>query len=165
MNFDDDSREGRIIPSGDPLPPDDWAAFGNAARIEAIYASQRSHVAGIFRRSVPPQDVADLVQETFRRLFSAKGDSAGLIEAPRAYLAAAARSILKNRARSGVRHHSQAHHSFEDHEVAGADPHTLLEQRDMLRRVEDRIARLSATTRDVFTVKAINNSSDMPSAP
>lgn len=150
MDFEEDSSDRRAIGAGDPLPPDDWAAFGNNARVEALYVSQRSHVAGIFRRSVPPQEVADLVQETFRRLFSAKGDGAGLLEAPGAYLAAAARTILKNRARSGVRNRVQAHHSFEDHEIAGPDPHAVLEQRDTIRRVEDAIARLSETTRDVF---------------
>lgn len=150
MDFEEEGLDRRAIAAGDPLPPDDWAAFGNNARVEALYVSQRSHVAGIFRRSVPPQEVADLVQETFRRLFSAKGDGAGLLEAPGAYLAAAARTILKNRARSGVRNHVQAHHSFEDHEVSGPDPHAVLEQRDTIRRVEDAIARLSETTRDVF---------------
>ncbi|WP_432769526.1 MAG: sigma-70 family RNA polymerase sigma factor [Sphingopyxis sp.] len=154
MDFEDDKSEQRAISSGDPLPPGDWAPFGNSARIEALYASQRSHVAGIFRRRVPPQEVADLVQETFRRIFSAKGDGAGLLEAPGAYLAAAARSILKNRARSGVRNHVQAHHSFEDHDVAGPDPHAVLEQRDILRRAEETISRLNPVTRDLFPARA-----------
>jgi len=164
MDFDEDSSERRAIASGDPLPPGDWAAYGNSDRIEALYVTQRSHVAGIFRRSVPPQEVGDLVQETFRRLFSAKGAGAGLLEAPGAYLAAAARTILKNRSRSGVRNHVQAHHSFEDQDISGPDPHMLLEQRDTIRRVEDAIARLSTTTRDVLTVKAINCSRLKPSS-
>jgi RNA polymerase sigma-70 factor (ECF subfamily) len=150
MDFDDDPADRRGIASGDPVPPGDWAGFGHAERAEALYASHHARVAGIMRRSVPPQEVGDLVQETFRRLFSAKGVSAGFLEAPGAYLAAAARSILKNRARSGVRSHAHAHHSFEDHEVAGPDPHTTLEHRDMLRRIEQAIAELNPTTRDVF---------------
>lgn len=150
MDFDEDPTTRRGLAACDPLPPGDWAGTGNAARSEELYLAHHARVAGIFRRSVKPQDVPDLVQETFRSLFSAKGDQAGLLEAPAAYLAAAARSILKNRKRSGVRSHAQAHHSFQEEHVTGPDPHVVLEQRDELRRVEDAIARLNPSTRDVF---------------
>lgn len=150
MDFDDDPTDRRGLPAGDPFPPGDWAGFNHAARSEELYVAQQARVAGIFRRNVPPQEVGDLVQETFRRLFSAKGPHASLLEAPAAYLAAAARTILKDRKRSGVRSQVQAHHSFEDHQVAGPDPHVVLEQRDELRRIEDAIAALNPSTRDVF---------------
>ena len=151
MDHDDSEKDGRRgLDAADPLPPDDWAAFGRTARAEALYAQQRPLVAGIFRRSVPPQEVGDLVQETFRRVFSATGNRVGLLDAPAAYVAAAARSILKNRARSGVRNLHGAHHSYEEQDIAGPDPHAALEARDMIRRVEDAIARLSPATRDVF---------------
>lgn len=150
MDYDDDSNGRRAVAAGDPLPPGDWAEYGRADREEALYVTHQARVAGIFRRNVPPQEVSDLVQETFRRLFSAKGVHAGFLEAPGAYLAAAARTILKNRQRSRVRGQLHAHHSFDDHEVAGPDPHATLEHRDMLRRVEDAIAKLDPTTRDVF---------------
>lgn len=150
MDFDDDPADRRGLPASDPLAPGDWAGFGRAARDEQFYSSHQARVTGIFRRNVPSQEVPDLVQETFRRLFSAKGDYASLIDAPAAYLAAAARSILKNRKRSGVRGQLHAHHSFEDHHVAGPDPHKVLEQRDMLRRLDEAIAGLDASTRDVF---------------
>lgn len=151
MDYDDSEKDGRRgLDAADPLPPDDWAGFGATARAEALYAAQHHQVAGIFRRSVPPQEVADLVQETFRRVFSATGNRVGLLDAPAAYVAAAARSILKNRARSGVRRLHTAHHSYEEQDIAGPDPHAALEARDMIRRVEDAIARLSPATRDVF---------------
>lgn len=151
MDYDDSEQDGRrSLDAADPLPPDDWTGFGCTARAEALYAAQRPLVAGIFRRSVPPQDVGDLVQETFRRVFSAKGQSAGLLDAPAAYVAAAARSILKNRARSAVRNHGAAHHRYEEQDIAGPDPHAALEARDMLRRAEDAVARLSPVTRDIF---------------
>ena len=150
MDFDDDPTERRGVAPGDPLPPGEWAGFSNADRAEALYVAPKARVAGIFRRNVPPQEVGDLVQETFRRLFSAKGASATFLDAPAAYLAAAARTILKNRKRSGVRSQAHAHHSFEDHEIAGPDPHTPLEDRDMVRHIEDAIAKLDPTTRDVF---------------
>ncbi|HZG34169.1 MAG TPA: sigma factor [Sphingopyxis sp.] len=122
--------------------------------MEDLYASHHARVAGIFRRNVPPQEVPDLVQETFRRLMSAKGYSAGFLEAPAAYLASAARSILKNRSRSAVRSHVHSHHSFEDQQHPGPDPHAVLEQRDLLRRAEDAIAELDPATRDVFIFRA-----------
>lgn len=151
MSFDDSESEGRRGHSvADPLPPDDWAGFDRAARAEALYAAHRPRLAGMFRRNVPPQEVGDLVQESFRRLFSAKGIFAAHLDNPGAYLAQTARNILKNRARSGVRHHHGAHHSFEDQDIAGPDPHAALEARDMIRRVETAIARLSTTTQDVF---------------
>lgn len=150
MDDDDDPTDRRGTAPGDPLPPNDWAGFNHADRAEALYVAHQARVAGIFRRNVPPQEVGDLVQETFRRLFSAKGIAAGFMEAPAAYLAAAARTILKNRKRSGVRSQLHAHHSFEDHEIAGPDPHATLEHRDMLRRIEEAIAKLDPTTRDVF---------------
>lgn len=150
MDYDDAASDGRGLAQGAPLPPDEWAGFGHEARMEELYASHHSRVAGIFRRSVPPQEVPDLVQETFRRLISAKGYAAGFLDAPAAYLATSARAILKNRSRTGARRQTQHHHSFDDHQVPGPDPHTVLEHRDMLRRAEQAIAALSTTTRDVF---------------
>ena len=112
MDYDDSEKDGRrSLDAADPLPPVDWAGFGRTARAEALYAAQRPLVTGIFRRSVPAQEVGDLVQETFRRVFSATGNRVGLLDAPAAYVAAAARSILKNRARSGVRNLNGAHQS------------------------------------------------------
>lgn len=151
MDYDDSEKDGqRGLYAADPSPPDDWAAFSRTAHAEALYAAQRPLVAGIFRRNVPPQEVADLVQETFRRVFSAMGNRIGLLDAPAAYVAAAARSILKNRARSGVRNLHGAHHSYEEQDIAGPDPHAALEARDLIRRVEDAIAGLNPATRDVF---------------
>lgn len=158
MDYDDSEKDGRRgLDAADPLPPDDWAGFGSSARAEALYAAQRPLVAGIFRRNVPPQEVADLVQETFRRVFSAKGHGAGLLDAPAAYLAAAARSVLRNRARSGARSRVSDHHSFEEQEIAGPDPHAALEARDMIRRAEQAIARLGTTTQNVFLMHRFEN--------
>jgi len=157
MDYDDAPPAGRGLPAGAPLPPGDWAGHGHEARMEELYVTHQARVAGIFRRNVPPQEVPDLVQETFRRLMSAKGHGAGFLEAPAAYLAAAARSILKNRKRSGVRSQAGAHDSFEDHRVAGADPHIVLEQRDMLRRAEEAIAGLDPVTMDVFLMQKFDN--------
>ena len=78
MDYDDSEKDRRpTLSDADALPPDDWAGFGAVARAEALYAAERPYVTAIFRRSVPPQEVPDLVQETFRSLFTAKGRGQG----------------------------------------------------------------------------------------
>ncbi|MGX5711722.1 RNA polymerase sigma factor [Sphingopyxis terrae subsp. ummariensis] len=151
MDYEDSEKhQRRALAERDPLPPDDWAEYGSTARAQAIYTAERPYITAIIRQSVPPQDVPDLVQETFRSLFTAKGTGPGLLTASRAYVAAAARSVLKQRHRSGTRRRQSDHHMFDDQEIAGPDPHVVLEQRDVLRRAEEAIARLRPATRDVF---------------
>jgi RNA polymerase sigma-70 factor (ECF subfamily) len=158
MDYEDsDKQQRQSLGEGDPLPPDDWAGFTAGARAEAIYAAERPYITAIIRQGVPPQDVPDLVQETFRSLFTAKGTGPGLLTASRAYVAAAARSILRQRRRSGARRRHSDHHMFDDREIAGPDPHVVLEQRDVLRRAEEAIARLAPATRDVFLMHRFDN--------
>lgn len=149
MNFNEGDEGRQPLAAADALPPDDWDGFARSAR-EALYTAQRPYLTGYFRRRVAPQDVGDLVQECFRRLFASNPAGIGLLDKPGAYLARTAENILKNRARSGARTQQAAHHSFEDDHVTGPDPHDALEARDMIRLVEDAIARLNPTTRDVF---------------
>lgn len=157
MDFEEEDDRRRAPAPADPLPPDDWDGFGRAARLEALYAAQRPHLAGYFRRRAHPQDVGDLVQECFRKLVAAKGGFAAHLDNPRAYLARTAQNILKNRSRSHVRHRQAEHHSFEDHAIAGPDPHAALEARDMIRRAEQAIAALGTTTQDVFLMHRFEN--------
>src|SRR3546814_9343281 len=81
------------------------------------------------------QDLGDLVQECFRRLAMAKRQRLVLIEKPGAYLVSIARNLLTDRARADNARQSSQHHSFEDEEIAGPDPHAALEARDTMRRV------------------------------
>jgi len=156
MDFDNEN-EGRGGPgAADPVPPDDWDGFRRLARTEAILAEQRPRLAGFFRRNAHPQDVADLVQESFRRFFTAKGYFS-IGDKPGAYLAQTARTLLKERARTGARRQQAAHHSFEEKDVAGPDPHNALEARDLLRRAEEALADLDTTTQDVFLMHRVEN--------
>src|SRR3546814_12173016 len=81
------------------------------------------------------QDLGDLVQECFRRLAMAKGGKLALIEKPGAYLVSTARNLLTDRARADTARLTSQHHSFEDEDIAGPDPHAALEARDTMRRV------------------------------
>lgn len=157
MDFEDENDRRQTMDAAEPLPPDDWGGFRRNAQLEALYTDQRPYLAGYFRRNARTQDVNDLVQECFRKLVSAKGSFAANLDKPGAYLARTAENILKNRYRASGRHQQSAHHSFEDQEIAGPDPHSALEARDMIRRAEQAIARLGTTTQDVFLMHRFEN--------
>ena len=156
MDYDNENEGRGSLGAADPVPPDDWDGFRRHARTEAILAEQRPRLAGFFRRNAHPQDVADLVQESFRRFFTAKGYFS-IGDKPGAYLAQTARTLLKERARTGARRQHAAHHSFEEQDVAGPDPHNALEARDLLRRAEEALADLDTTTQDVFLMHRVEN--------
>lgn len=151
MNFDEDEH-GQGLSKGDPLPPSDWTGFGNRAAMEALYAAHHPELARYLRRRAPKQDVSDLVQECFRRLAAKSGDAFALIEKPGAYLVRTARNLLTDRARTDDARLQQHHHSFEDADVAGPDPHAALEARETLRRVERAISRLKPQTGSIFVM-------------
>lgn len=150
MDFEDknDGRSG--LAGGDPLPPEDWEHVGRAARIEAIYSEHRPQLTRFFRRRAATQDVGDLVQEVFSRFANARGGLAALIEGPGAYLVKSARMLLAEHARADRRHHRSRHDSFGEEHEGASDPHDALEARDILRRAERAISRLSPLTREIF---------------
>src|SRR5690606_6586743 len=96
------------------------------------------------------QDIGDLVHDCFLRLVSPKNDAVSRIETPGAYLVRVARSLFADKARIAKLGHKAKHHLYEDDDFAGPDPHSSLEARDMLRRIEDQLGRLKPKTRDIF---------------
>jgi len=150
MDFDDKNDERTGLAGDAPLPPDDWEPFSRAARIEAIYSEHRPQLTRFFRRRAPTQDVGDLVQEVFSRFASARGGLTALIEGPGAYLVKSARMLLAEQARTDRRRHRSQHDSFSEEHEGACDPHGALEARDILRRVERAISRLSPLTREIF---------------
>src|SRR3546814_12384054 len=76
----------------------------------------------------------------------AKGGKLALIEKPGAYLVSTARNLLTDRARADTARLTSQHHSFEDEDIAGPDPHAALEARDTMRRVGEAIEKLKTQT-------------------
>src|SRR3546814_19216941 len=73
-----------------------------------------------------------------------------LIEKPGAYLVSIARNLLTDRARADNARQSSQHHSFEDEEIAGPDPHAALGARDTMRRDGEEIETLKPQTASIF---------------
>src|SRR3546814_4460198 len=131
MDFDDEHATRRGLEPEVSVPPEGWAVeTRRVASVEASYNAHQPALARYLRGRAPKQDLGDLVQECFRRLAMAKRQSLVLIEKPGAYLVSIARNLLTDRARADNARQSSQHHSFEDEEIAGPDPHAALEARD-----------------------------------
>lgn len=150
MDFDDEHSNRRILDPDVPAPPEDWTGFTRNASMEAIYTAHQPALARYLRRRAPRQDIGDLVQECFRRLVARKVPAPETIDEPGAYLVRTARNLLIDRARTAEARQHMAHHSFEEQDVAGPDPHAALEARDAMRRIQQAIARLKPQTRSIF---------------
>lgn len=151
MDFDEDIGEARRRSAPeDPVTGDHWGNEHNVAAIKAIYHAHQPQLTRFLRGRSAPQDIGDLVQECFHRLAAGKTVILSSIERPGAYLARVARNLLTERAKDDQRHFRSAHHEYVDAENPGSDPHAALEARDMLRRIEERLAHLKPKTRDIF---------------
>ncbi|WP_158213691.1 RNA polymerase sigma factor [Sphingopyxis witflariensis] len=150
MDFDDEHTSRRELGPDVSVPPEDWTGFTRNAGMEAIYSAHQPALTRYLRRRAPRQDIGDLVQECFRRLFTRKGPASETIAEPGAYLVRIARNLLIDRARTAEARQHAAHHSFDEQDVAGPDPHAALEARDAMRRIQQAIARLKPQTRGIF---------------
>lgn len=154
MDYDDSAILPATLAAGDPLPPDDWAAYAAkppvSARAAAVYNAERPRLARFLRGRAPAQEIGDLVQECFKRLTSSAAYPRVLAEQPGAYLFRTARNLVAERHRTDQRRKAADHRSFEEPEHAGPDPHAALEARDQMRRIAAALDRLKPETRDIF---------------
>lgn len=150
MGYDDSAAHpAGGIAADDPLPPENRARNADVSA-DAIFSQHQPSLVRFIERRAPAQDVGDLVQECFRRLLSSSAYPRVLSEQPGAYLYRTARNLLAERHRTDERRMVADHQSFEEPEIAGPDPHTVLEERDQMRRVVEALARLRPRTRDIF---------------
>lgn len=152
MDFEDQSDGRGSLGSGDALPPSDWTGLGQGSALQAIYAEHQPALARYLRRRAPRQEIGDLVQECFRRLAGKRADTLAAIERPGAYLVNTARNLLTDQARTDNVRLASHHHSFEEADIAGPDPHAALEARDTMRRVGRAIERLKPQTGSIFVM-------------
>lgn len=157
MDYDDSTALlRRSIAPSDPLPPDNRACGRTRGRAAVVYSEERPRLARFLQARAPAQDVGDLIHECFRRLMASSAYPRVLGEQPGAYLFRTARNLLAERGRAGERHMAAHHTSFEEHEIAGPDPHAALEARDEMRRVGEALGRLRPKTRDIFLMHRID---------
>lgn len=152
MDFDDDAPEKRGLQADEALPPSDWSGLSHATTVEALIEAHKGDLAKYVRRRAPRQDLGDVMQESIGRFAAKSSHTLALIEKPGAYLLRIARNVLADRARSEDARMQAQHHSFEDGEIAGPDPHAALEAREALRRVDRAIKKLKPQTGSIFVM-------------
>lgn len=140
------------MPAGAALPPADWTGIGHASNVESLIEAHKGDLAKYLRRRARRQDVGDVMQESIGRFAAKSSHTLALIEKPGAYLVRIARNVLADRARSDDARMQSHHHSFEDNDVAGPDPHAALEAREALRRVDRAIKKLKPQTGSIFVM-------------
>lgn len=152
MDYDDSAaRPANGIAAGDPLPPLDWSGPANLTPGTAtVLGAHQPRLTRFLGRRAAAQDVGDLVQECFRRLLASSAYPRVLAEQPGAYLFRTARNLLAETRRTDERRMAANHHSFEEPDIAGPDPHAALEARDEMRRVAASLARLKPLTSEIF---------------
>jgi RNA polymerase sigma factor (sigma-70 family) len=138
----------------DPLPPDDWAGHQPGPDVEALYRAQGPRLARFFARRAAAEDVADLVQETFRRLLYTATGGRLRLDNPEAYLHRVADNVLRDQARRPARR--IAHVELDETEIVGPDPHIHLETRDTVARINAAMLRLKPRTREIFLLHRLD---------
>jgi len=143
-----------VVTFDDPLPPDDWVGYSARTDIDALYRDQSPRLTRFFSRRVAAEDVADLVQETFRRLLGTASATRLQIDNPEAYLHRVADNLLRNRAVAPL--HRAAHVPLDENAIAGPDPLDQLESRDAVARVDAAMLHLKPKTREIFMLHRLD---------
>lgn len=116
---------------------------------ERLYRREAPRLLRAFRREVDQDEAADLVQESFLRLVS-RGQDSDPIQSPAGYLKRIAANLLRNPREIALRRRRALAEVFDEEGHGGQDPAACLEARDLLRRVEQSVAKLKPKTRAIF---------------
>ena len=142
---------------GDPVPSDDRLVRGDEDLLAELYRSESPKLIRILsRRTSNRDDAQDLVQDIFFRFARMRGRWPSSLERPQAYLRRIAANLLKDRTKSDFRHSAASHVVADEEALSGFDQQRLLESRDMLRRLEAAMIRLSPRTREIFMAHRID---------
>jgi RNA polymerase sigma-70 factor (ECF subfamily) len=118
--------------------------------VARLYCEEAPRLRRMFARRLSPERAADLVQTAFARLMGLGPVRRSALDQPQAYLTRIAGNLLRDEARFSARRSDALHVSAEECVLATADPHAMLEARDMLRRVDAAIEGLPERTREIF---------------
>lgn len=123
----------------------------DTAALDALYREESPRLLrSLARRTASAEEARDLVQEIFCRLARLGSGRLQWVDRPQAYLSRMATNLLRDRAKRNARQMLHSHMPAEEALLAGTDQQRLLESRDMLRRVEAAVLRLSPKTREIF---------------
>lgn len=143
-----------LVTLDDPLPPEDWAGYGQRTDVDALYRDQSPRLTRFFARHAAAEDVSDLVQEVFRRLLGTASATHLRIDNPEAYLRRVADNVLRDQARKPS--HRATHVEWQDDAIPGPDPHQQLESRDTVARIDAAMLRLKPKTREIFLLHRLD---------
>lgn len=118
--------------------------------VAALYAREAPRMRRRLTGRSGPDLASDLVQTAFVRLLGLGGEAIGRIAQPRSYLHRIADNLANDDAKSARRRAEPFTVAADDCELADLDLQAQLEARDLLRRVEQAIARLPGRTREIF---------------
>jgi RNA polymerase sigma-70 factor (ECF subfamily) len=139
------------VPSECPPPPKDKAtAVEPDHAVEALYRTHSPRLLRRFARSASTDEARDLVQETFYRLVRLGSEKFQSVQRAEAYLSSIAGNLLRDRAKAARRHSAALHEPLEEERLHGHDQQRLLEQRDLLNRLEQAMLKLKPRTREIF---------------
>lgn len=133
------------------------AGVGQPVCLETLYRQQSPRLLrSLTRRTADREEARDLVHEIFYRI--ARLGAAGnlRLDRPEAYLSRMAANLLRDRAKTAVRHRTGNHVPAEEQMLAGPHPERLLESRDMLTRLEAAMLKLRPKTREIFIAHRVH---------
>ncbi|MDP9424248.1 MAG: RNA polymerase sigma factor [Pseudomonadota bacterium] len=146
---------------GEPIPSEDGPAAGGQEQFLAeLYRSESPKLLRILSRQTGSGDDAqDLVQDVFFRFTKMHQSWSTSLDRPQAYLRTIAANLLKDRSKNNFRNSAGLHVVADEELLAGPDQQTLLESRDILRRLEAAMMRLRPKTREIFMAHRIDGMS------
>lgn len=133
-----------------PLPAESAAPV---AAVDTLYRAQASRLLrSLTRRAGQADDALDLLHDAFVRLLRLGSERLShlQVQRPEAYLARTTTNLLRDRAKTAMRRAADRHIPADDLDLAGPDPHDLLETRDLLRHLEAAVGKLRPRTRAIF---------------
>jgi RNA polymerase sigma-70 factor (ECF subfamily) len=118
--------------------------------VEHLYRVHSTRLLRRFARGAAGEEAPDLLQEAFHRLVRLGAERFGSVARAEAYLNRIASNLLRDRAKAARRHATARHEPLDEEALQGYDQQELLEQRDLLRRLDRAMLRLKPRTREIF---------------